>query len=381
MPMYLRCAMLTLSSCILLKTAVAEPHWKKHILQDGEGCLTAVAADYTGDEKTDVIASCAKATYLFVAPDWQPVTIGPGERFIHSETFDVDGDGDADYIGATYSPGKVVWYECPAEPTKGSWKERLIDDEINGIHGLLRGDINGDGKFDLIANSAQPKGKFPNSAVWLKVPPQPREAKTWERYVFAQGDAPGLSHYFGVGDVNGDGRPDISLAAKGGEQDITKQGEWFAWWAAPVDPKQAGWKKEIIATQQPGATNIMPGDVNGDQRVDFIATRGHDKGIYWFEAPNWKQHTINAELIDPHSLQVLDFDGDGDLDAASCAYTSKIVAWFENDGRGQFTTHVVAHDQSAYDIRAVDLDGDSDFDLLIGGQQSNNTVWFENPRK
>ena len=55
--------------------------------------------------------------------------------------------------------------------------------------------------------------------------------------------------------------------------------------------------------------------------------------------------------------------------------------WFENDGRGQFTSHLVAVDQAAYDIRAVDLDQDGDLDLLIAGQLSKNVAWYENPRK
>ena len=69
------------------------------------------------------------------------------------------------------------------------------------------------------------------------------------------------------------------------------------------------------------------------------------------------------------------------LDAATCAYVSRVAAWFENDGKGNFTTHVVSDDQAAYDIRAVDMDGDKDLDLLIAGQLSHNVVWYENPLK
>ena len=131
----------------------------------------------------------------------------------------------------------------------------------------------------------------------------------------------------------------------------------------------------------PGATNIQPADVNGDGKTDIVASRGHGTGLIWFENPSWKTHTINPELKSPHCLQVIDMDGDGDIDAATCAYESKIAAWFENDGKGNFKTHIVAENQAAYDIRAIDMDADQDLDLLIAGQGSNNVVWLENPAK
>ena len=93
------------------------------------------------------------------------------------------------------------------------------------------------------------------------------------------------------------------------------------------------------------------------------------------------QHDIDAELEGPHCLVVVDLDGDGDTDAATCAKESKLCTWYENDGRGKFTRHVVGKDQAAYDIRAADLDGDGDLDLLVAGQASQNVVWYANPLK
>ena len=54
---------------------------------------------------------------------------------------DVDNDGDPDFIGARYRPGLVAWFETPKNPTAGKWKMRIADDTLNGIHGVLRGDI------------------------------------------------------------------------------------------------------------------------------------------------------------------------------------------------------------------------------------------------
>ncbi len=373
------CALVVFST--MLASAEDKP-WKKHVVHEGERVNTAVAADFTGDGRPDIISNSGGKTRLFVAPNWTEHVIDEtkGHNFIHSEHFDVDGDGDEDFIGARYQPGLVAWLENPKEATSGTWKVRIADQEINGIHGLLKGDVDGDGKVDLLANSAQPVGAFPNSGAWLKVPENPRQATSWQRNIFARNDAPGLSHYLGFGDVNGDGRADIAMGAKGGEQDKSGMGEWFYWWEASNDPTKPFTRHELPG-KHPGATNIQQADVNGDGKVDFIATRGHGTGVIWFEAPMWKIHDINPDLEFPHCLQVVDMDDDGDIDAATCAYGSQIAAWFENDGKGNFKTHIVATEQAAYDIRAVDIDQDKDLDLLIAGQQSQNVVWYENPRK
>lgn len=376
------CRLLTFVLLLPATVATAEGGWKKHVVHQGEHTSTAVAGDFTGDGLPDVISNSAGKTRLFVAPNWDEVILDEtkGHDFIHSETFDVDGDGDLDFIGARYSPGLILWYEQPEQGAKQAWTRRLVDDELDGIHGVLKGDIDGDGKPDLLANSGQPKGKYANSAAWLHVPQQPRDAKTWQRHVFANHDAPGLSHYLGIGDIDGDGRADITMAAKGGPQAEPGSGEWFAWWQAPRDPARA-WKKNVVAEKQEGATNIMPADVNGDGKTDLIATRGHGRGVLWFEGPHWKLHEIHPTLKEPHCLQVIDLDGDGDLDAATCGYGDKEAWWFENDGKGNFKNHLVAFDQAAYDIRAFDIDRDGDFDLLIAGQLSRNVAWYENPRK
>ncbi len=355
--------------------------WEKHTVYQGAGCMTAVAGDFTGDGLVDIICNADKKTRLLVSPDWREIILDEHDEhnFIHSEAFDVDGDGDRDYIAARYNPGLILWLEQPAKPLEQKWPLRLIDDQVHGIHGLLKGDVDGDGQIDLLATSAQPLPPFPNSLAWLKIPQNVKSAKHWERHILARGDAPGLTHYLGLGDINGDGRPDATTGAKGGEQDATGLGEWFAWWEAPADPREA-WKKHLVPGKHPGATNMHPADINGDGKVDLLASRGHGVGVVWFEAPDWKEHTIHPTITEPHCLTVIDMDADGDLDAATCAFGSKLAAWFENDGHGVFTTHIVGHDQEAYDIRAVDLDGDTDLDLLVAGRASNNVVWYANPR-
>jgi hypothetical protein len=367
--------------CVMSLSAVKADKsglWRKHVIAERFRAHTVVAADFSGDGLPDVISNNAdhKQDVLFIAPCWERVVLREGaDGVFASGVLDVDGDGDPDFVGARYAPGLLYWLERPARPQSDFWPMHVIDDfareGINGIHGVTVGDVDRDGVPDVIANSAQPSGRFPNSIVWFRLD-RSKRPPSLTRFVFAKEDAPGLSHYMGFGDVNGDGRPDIASAAK-----VAEGGNWFAWWEAPADPRSV-WRRHVIATGQEGATNIEMADVNRDGRADFIASRGHGKGVIWFEAPQWTIHEIAPDLAGPHALAVGDMDGDGDPDAVTCAKDSKVAAWFENDGRGRFRMHVIDRNQAAYDVRLVDLDRDGDLDVLVAGQESRNVVWYEN---
>lgn len=375
----------------LLLSPLAAGEWTKHTIHPpAKGMINGASAnDFDGDGEMDVITSVDGQVVVLQGPDWRKVTVHrflPGQSrnkprpaCIHSNLMDVDGDGDMDFVG---SNNTVFWLECPEDPLSGEpWTYRIVDDEILGSHCLITGDVNQDGKLDLIANSGRDEKstEFYHSITWLEVPEDPHEATSWVRHVFADHDAPGGSHYMGFGDVNGDGRPDIACAAKGTQN--LENGKWFAWWEQPEDATST-WTKHLLAENEEGASNIMPADFNGDGVMDFFATRGHGKGVLWFRGPDFEQIEIDSEIEYPHSLDLADLNGDGHLDAVTCGKEADGVAkWYESDGAGNFTPHLIGTDQGSYDTRAVDMDGDGDLDVLIAGHASNNVVWFENPLK
>lgn len=383
-----------LSLAILLALAAAPAEsadWRKHVIQPPtRGSINGTSAsDFDRDGHMDVIASFDGKVVAFKGPDWKPFTVHtfapgnsrrkPGAACIHSCLLDVDADGDQDFVG---SNNTVFWLECPPKPFSGEpWTYRTVDDEILGTHCLITGDVNRDGKPDLIANSGRDEKvtPFPNSIVWLEMPPNPHTATNWIRHIFADKDAPGGSHYMGFGDVNGDGRPDIACAAKGTDGFVN--GQWFAWWEQPKDAAGV-WKKHLLAGNEVGASNILPADIDGDGHVDYFASRGHGKGVLLFRGPKFEQSEVDPDIEYPHSLALADLNGDGKLDAVTCGKeVTGVVAWYANDDQGRFTKHVIGTDQGSYDLRTVDLDGDGDLDVLIAGHSSRNLVWFENPLK
>lgn len=367
--------------------------WTKHVIVPNakSSIPTAVATDIDDDGAIDVITTYARRIMLHRGPDWDSQLLyemipgrsrqKPGPSCIHSCLLDCDGDGDLDFVGSNRT---VFWLENPGgDAVNGSdesepWTYRTVDDEIMGTHCLITGDVNQDGRIDLIANSFQgpDQTNFPNSICWYEAPSSVDRDAEWVRHVFADGDAPGGSHYMGFGDINGDGRPDISCAAKG--TDGFENGQWFAWWEQPADGS-VPWRKHVLAENEMGATNIHPGDFDADGNVDFFATRGHGQGVLLFRGPKFKKEDIDPTIEGPHSLVTADLDGDGDLDAATCGRGSAgTAAWYENDGHAHFTRHDIGVEQGCYDLRAVDIDNDGDLDLLVAGHGSKNVVWYEN---
>ncbi|MGA2324063.1 MAG: DUF2341 domain-containing protein [Sedimentisphaerales bacterium] len=70
----------------------------------------------------------------------------------------VDDDNKPDIVADAYRAGVVVWYEHPSDPVNDVWPKHIIDSDLPNAHDIEIGDIDGDGKRDIVALS--------NSATW-----------------------------------------------------------------------------------------------------------------------------------------------------------------------------------------------------------------------
>lgn len=158
----------------------------------------------------------------------------------------------------------------------------------------------------------------------------------------------------------------------------SKQGNYFAWWQQPAE-RGAPWRKTVLPGSHPGATNVLIADLHRDGAADLVGACGHGRGVVLLRGPRHQGNPIDDSLEGTHALAMHDLGGDGDLDLAVGSTVSRVLTWFENDGKANFRRWTVDGDsrQSAYDIRVVDMDGDRDPDLLVAGQDSLNVVWYE----
>ncbi|MCA9230365.1 MAG: VCBS repeat-containing protein, partial [Planctomycetales bacterium] len=71
--------------------------------------------------------------------------------------------------------------------------------------------------------------------------------------------------------------------------------------------------------------------------------------------------TISTGADGAESVFAADVDGDGDLDVLSASSLDHKIAWYENDGSQNFTSHTITTSaEGASSANAADLDGDGD---------------------
>lgn len=121
-------------------------------------------------------------------------------------------------------------------------------------------------------------------------------------------------------------------------------------------------------------TDVRAADFNGDGRVDLIAGQfGYDDGeTRWMEnLGNWqfRSHILQSLSGVIHTIPV-DIDRDGDMDVVSLVSQEwEELYVFENDGRGNFKSHLVwgstNEDYGSSGIRLADLNKDGAVDILL----------------
>ncbi|MDX2361859.1 MAG: T9SS type A sorting domain-containing protein [Crocinitomicaceae bacterium] len=125
-------------------------------------------------------------------------------------------------------------------------------------------------------------------------------------------------------------------------------------------------------------------DMDGDGDMDVLSASQNDDRIAWYEndgSENFTQHDITITLDKACGVVAADFDGDGDIDVAASSVTNATgkVVWFRNDGFQNFTmTNIETNLDRVHSITKDDIDGDGDVDLLVPVRDAGQLKLYKN---
>ncbi len=358
---------------------------KKCLMKDlNESCAIV---DVDKDGKLDVIAG----THWYAAPDFIPrpvreIPIFGGDYFSNNSDlpYDVNGDGWVDVISVGWMDNEICWYENPGADglSKGyPWPKHGLAAAAGENEALDLHDINGDGQPEIFVNC------------WNKDKPMTiyQFAKDSEGKPIAQPVVIGPvgGHGYAFGDVNGDGREDIlcesgwyeqpesdpftkpwtlhpetalphpccpfivTKLTDSGRNDLVwgKGHDYGIYWWEQGEPKADGtttWTEHLVDNSWSQPHCMLWTDIDGDGQSELITGKrvrahcGNDPGgkepacLYYYKwdknAREFKRHTIadhGEDVGGGMQIRSADLNDDGRPEIVVAGKSGTWILWNE----------------------------------------------------
>ena len=373
-------AMLGVMGMITAMASTRPVQFEEHTLAtDLAGGYQAVACDVNGDGKLDIIALASDMPDLvwFENPGWKRhvmarnlpsmINLACWNKTPHSVPEVVIAYGFS--MNPRESAG-IVARLIPEGDPRQPWKVAEID-RLPASHRLRWADIDGSGKKVAInaplagADASPPDFRGHVPLVYYR----PGE---WKRRLIGDQEQ-GVMHGIFITDWDHDGRDEVLIGSFIGIHlyKLNADGRWSRTEIAKGSPKP--WPKS-------GTSDVAVGHL-GDER--FLAAiepwHGNEVVIYRQHAGTGQREVIDESLLDTHTIECVDLDGDG---------TDEMIAGFRGKPYGVYIYRLSGGkwsrgilDQgtvSAAGCAIADFEGTGRPDIVCIGQATHNLKLWRN---
>ncbi|HEY4089804.1 MAG TPA: FG-GAP-like repeat-containing protein [Bryobacteraceae bacterium] len=309
--------------------------------------MTYFVHDYTGDGWADIICVDSRPIFLYVNPKgesrrWDRYNIVPSANSELEVFRDIDGDGKPEILFMGANATVAYAKPDPANPT-APWQVVTVSDPgLGAAHGMGVGDINGDGRMDIVNNRG-----------WWEGPPSGDTNGHWKFHAapFGNGGAE-----MGVYDVNGDGLPDIVTG-------IMAHGWGLAWFEQQRSAQ--------------GENTFVRHDIMGD-----FSTAAKNAGGVTFSEPHGMAFGdmdgdgIPDMVVGKRLFSHLDSHLDPDPQGPAVLYWYRTVRDVKAEGGAKFVPELI-HNRSGVGSQFVvtDLNGDGAPEVVTSGPKGTFVFW------
>lgn len=400
--------------------------------------------DVDGDAYADIIAQALPDIYWFEATNtagtqWSGRVIGsvPATSHVNSQGFErgqIVAGGPEEFVIA--GNGNIYSFQVPRHPETEDWTRSLIAANTSD-EGIGLGDLDGDGDLDLAAGRRAENASEPLLVVVYMNPGDGSEQ--WPDQQIGTSNHP--VDRVEIGDINGDGRADVIVSEErypGLEPDAN-----LFWYEQPADSDWV--RHRVATQYSMNNLDVADMDGDGDLDIVTAEHKGPHLALQCWENDgmgNFTMKVLDRGKENHLGTQLADMDNDGDLDIVGAGWdqytamhlwrndqiddrftwkhlstetgdlpptngsnqqTATLVADVNQDGVNDifitdrtiapsvigllytpegWVRHVI--DDNVLRIEAgsasYDIDGDGDLDLVFGADsQSNEIWWWENP--
>ncbi|MDB6003033.1 MAG: repeat protein, partial [Prosthecobacter sp.] len=375
--------------------AATQITWKRQQLHGDFYSEGAAIGDINGDGKPDVVAGpfwwegpTFEKKHAYYEPKIFSINGYSDNFFAYVQDFNADQKNDILILGF---PGKEArLYLNPGTHDDKPWPMHIVADVVDNESPVFT-DITGDGKPEIVCSTG---GKFG----WF-APNWEKPAEKWP-FVAVTEDlkVAKFTHGLGVGDVNGDGKMDLLEARRWWENQGAGVANSSPDLASPAPWAQHNFAAGIGGGAQMFAYDF---DGNGANDV-FTSLAAHRYGVAVYlqnkpapDKPAWQRVMLASEqpqdneygivFSQPHAAYLADMDGDGIKDIVTgkryWAHNGhdpderghRVIYWYQTkrDSKGgvDFVPHLVdAESGVGVDVQVGDVNGDKLPDIVVGNK-------------